>query len=171
LIQTRLSQPVFRRRKYFQSRSIRGGGVKDVVWLAPDGREMTDETWNAEFVKSLGVLLAGDAIEELDERGQPIVGDTLLVVLNAHDDKVPFTLPDVEDNKHQWVRILDTIEARAGERAFKGGAPYPLQGRSVAVFKVTPPLRERRRATAAKTERADQPAQEAQAEPVPAATK
>ena len=170
LIHIRLSQPVFRRRKYFQSRSIRGGGVKDVVWLAPDGREMTDEAWNADFIKSLGVLLAGDAIEEVDERGQPIVGDTLLVVLNAHDDKVPFTLPDLEEDKHQWLRILDTIEARESERAFKGGAGYPLQGRSVAVFKMTPPLRERRRTTAAKTERADQPVQEAQAEPVTAAT-
>ena len=170
LIHIRLSQPVFRRRKYFQSRSIRGGGVKDVVWLAPDGREMTDEAWNADFVKSLGVLLAGDAIEEVDERGQPIVGDTLLVVLNAHDDKVPFTLPDVEEDKHQWLRILDTIEARAGERAFKGGARYPLQGRSVAVFKMSPPRRERRRVTVEKIERADQPVQEAQAEPVTVAT-
>src|SRR3989441_4488735 len=170
LIHIRLSQPVFRRRKYFQSRSIRGGGVKDVVWLAPDGREMTDEAWNADFVKSLGVLLAGDAIEEVDERGQPIVGDTLLVVLNAHDDKVPFTLPALEGDTHQRLRLLDTIEACANQRAVQGGATYPLQGRSVAVFKMTPPLRERRRTTAEKTERTDQPVQEAQAEPVTAAT-
>ena len=40
LVHFRLSQPVLRRRKYFQGRSIRGGDVKDVAWLAPDGREM-----------------------------------------------------------------------------------------------------------------------------------
>ena len=83
---------------------------------------------------------------------------------------MPFTLPDLEEDKHQWLRILDTIEARESERAFRGGSSYPLQGRSVAVFKMTPPLRERRRTTTAKTERADQPVQEAQAEPVTAAT-
>src|SRR6266508_6370221 len=42
LVRFRLSQPTLRRRKYFQGRSIRGGGVKDVAWLSPDGREMDD---------------------------------------------------------------------------------------------------------------------------------
>src|SRR5438093_3815244 len=93
LVHLRLSQPALRRRQYFQGRSIRGGAVKDVAWLAPDGREMTDEKWNADFVLSLGMLLNGNAIEEVDERGEPIVGDTLLVLLNGHHDKVPFTLP------------------------------------------------------------------------------
>ena len=63
LVHFRLSQPALRRRKYFQGRSIRGGGVKDVAWLAPDGREMNDEAWNADFVRSLGMLLSGNAIE------------------------------------------------------------------------------------------------------------
>src|SRR5207248_3331239 len=73
LVHFRLSQPVFRRRKYFQGRSIRGGEVKDVAWLAPDGREMTDEAWNADFVRSIGMLLNGSAIEEVNERGEPVI--------------------------------------------------------------------------------------------------
>ena len=71
--------------------------MRDVAWLAPDGREMTDEAWNADFVRSLGMLLPGTAIEETNERGEPITGDTLLILLNAHSDKVPFTLPDTGD--------------------------------------------------------------------------
>ena len=31
------------------------------------------------------------------------------------------------------------------ERAFRGASRYPLQGRSMAMFKMTPPIRERRR--------------------------
>src|SRR6266853_1283774 len=81
LVLFRRGQPGLRRRRYFQGRGIRGGGVKDVAWLAPDGREMNDEAWNADFVRSLGMLLAGDAIEEMDERGRPVTGDTLLVLL------------------------------------------------------------------------------------------
>src|SRR6185369_837523 len=65
LVHFRLSEPALRRRKYFQGRSIRGG--KDVAWLAADGREMTDEAWNADFVRSIGMLLSGNAIEEVDE--------------------------------------------------------------------------------------------------------
>ncbi len=154
VIRVRLSQPALRRRKHFQGRSLRGDGLKDVAWLAPDGREMADEAWNAESVKSLGVLLAGDAIEEADERGQPIVGDTLLILLNAHDDEVPFALPALDADHQQWLRILDTIDARSAEHTYKGGVPYALGPRTVAVFRMTPPLRERRQAIAS-TSRAE----------------
>src|SRR5437773_2396866 len=65
VVHLRLSQPVLRRRKYFQGRSIRGD--KDLAWLDPRGREMTDEAWNADFIRSLGMLLSGNAIDEVDE--------------------------------------------------------------------------------------------------------
>ena len=147
LVHLRLSQPVLRRRRYFHGRSIRGGGIKDVAWLAPDGLEMADEAWNADFVRSIGMLLSGHAIEEVDERGERITGDTLLVLLNAHTGKVPFTLPPLEADQ-QWQRFIDTIEERAVARVFRPGVRYPLQGRSVAVFRLVPPLRERRRVAA-----------------------
>ena len=124
----RLSQPALRRRKYFQGRSIRGGGVKDVAWLAPDGREMTDEAWNADFVRSLGMLLSGNAIEEVDERGEPIIGDTLLVLLNAHTDKVPFTLPPL-DADQQWQRVVRHVRsARRATQRFDGRQPLSAAG-------------------------------------------
>jgi isoamylase len=145
LVALRLSQPALRRRKYFQGRSIRGSDIKDVAWLMPDGGEMPDEAWNADFARSLGMLLAGNAIEEVDEGGHPVLGDTLLVLLNAHSDKVPFALPDL-DPDHHWQRVIDTAAPDAPEKSFKVGGRYPLQGRSVAVFRVIPPLRERRRA-------------------------
>jgi glycogen operon protein len=147
LVHLRLSQPVLRRRRFFQGRSIRGGGIQDVAWLAPDGMEMADQAWNADFVRSIGMLLSGHAIEEVDERGERITGDTLLVLLNAHTGKVPFTLPPLEAAQ-QWQRVIDTIEEHATERVFRPGVRYPLQGRSVAVFRLVPPLRERRRAAA-----------------------
>jgi glycogen operon protein len=157
LVNLRLSQPVLRRRRYFQGRSIRGGGIKDVAWLAPDGREMTDDAWNADFVRSVGMLLSGNAIEEVDERGERITGDTLLVLLNAHTDKVSFTMPTLEVNQ-QWQRLLDTVEDQAAERLYKSSTRYPLQGRSVAVFRLVPPLRERRRVSSKAQEPDTQPA-------------
>src|SRR5262245_57384774 len=144
LIGLRLAQPALRRRKYFQGRNIRGGEVKDVAWMTPDGHEMNDDAWNADFVRSIGMMLAGDAIEEVDERGEHIIGDTLLILLNGHDDSVPFTLPSLDPDR-QWQRIFDTVDAQFEEREFRPETAYPLQGRSVALFKVNPPLRERRR--------------------------
>jgi glycogen operon protein len=90
------------------------------------------------------MLLNGTAIEEVDERGESVTGDTLLLLLNAHTDEVPFTLPPL-DESHQWGRVFDTFEPHGADRSFRAGGPYTVNGRSVALFKVTPPLRERRR--------------------------
>jgi hypothetical protein len=63
------------------------------MWLASNGKEMTEAEWNADHVKCLGVRLFGDAIGEVDDDGLPIRGDTLLYLLNASTDEVLFTLP------------------------------------------------------------------------------
>ena len=133
LVRFRRSQPTLTRRKYFQGRSIRGAEVKDIYWLDPSGREMTDAAWNAPFVRSLGVLMVGDAIGDVDERGRLVSGDTLLLLLNAHFESVPFDLPAAGDG-HRWVRVLDTIETSAPEARFTGGTKYELQGRTVVLF-------------------------------------
>jgi glycogen operon protein len=158
LVHFRLSQPVLRRRKYFQGRSIRGG--KDVAWLAPDGHEMNDQAWSSDFVRTIGMLLSGNAIEEAGENGEMIVGDTLLVLLNAYHDLVPFTLPDLEPEQ-QWQRVFDTVATQLADRRYAPRGEYPLEGRSVVVFKVVPPTRERRRgfgATSAQSHPASAPA-------------
>jgi isoamylase len=143
LVRFRLTQPTLRRRRYFQDRSIRG--VRDVAWFTPGGREMTDEAWNADFVRSLGMLLSGSAIEEVDERGEPVIGDTLLVLLNGHHDRIPFVLPPLVANQ-LWFRVFDTFDPSLPNKSFRPGMRYQLQGRSVAVLKIGAPIRERRRA-------------------------
>jgi len=54
------------------------GGLIAAILTAPKaGREMRDEVWNSPDVRRLGVRLNGDAINELNECGQRIAGDTL----------------------------------------------------------------------------------------------
>jgi glycogen operon protein len=129
---------VFQRRKFFQGRSIRGGEIKDLSWFGPDGEEMSDEAWNAGYVKCLGVRLAGDTIPETDERGQPLVGDTLMLLLNAHHEAIAFRLP-VGKGKIRWERVLDT-ESPANEAAveLEPAAEYALAGRSFVVLRCIP---------------------------------
>jgi hypothetical protein len=81
------------------------------------------------------VRLEGNAIDEVDERGHPIVGDTLLVLLNAHHDRIDFTLP-AEREDDRWVRLVDTSDPRNDGEAFEGAIRYPLEGRSLVLFKL-----------------------------------
>jgi len=143
LVNFRRAQPVLTRRKYFQGRSIRGEGVKDIYWLDPSGHEMTDEAWNAPFVRSLGVLAVGEALDEVDEHGRQVTGDTLLILLNAHPEQVPFILPSVKDDT-SWLRIIDTVDGRSTEQRFPGNHRYPLEGRTLALFTLNGERRGRR---------------------------
>ena len=127
-------QPILQRRKFFQGRPIRGARIRDLVWLEPSGKEMTDEAWAEPHVRSLGVRLAGDT-GETDEREQPIVGDTLLILLNAHHEDVPFCLPS-DQRGRAWERLLDSSIPKHLDSVFPRGEPYRLRGRSLAVFRL-----------------------------------
>jgi isoamylase len=133
LVRFRRAQPVLTRRRYFQGRAIRGADVKDISWLDPTGREMTDEAWNSHSARSLGVLMVGDALDEVDEHGRPVRGDTLLILLNAHHAEVPFALPSISPHT-AWVRIFDTVAPHVEEKRFTGDTTYPLQGRTLVLF-------------------------------------
>jgi isoamylase len=106
LIELRREHPTFRRRRFFQGRPIRGN--IDIGWCKPDGTEMTDEDWDDGHVRSLGLFLDGTAIADVDQRGQPVVDDSFLLLLNAAGDAIPWTLPG------QWARpwtvLLSTSE-------------------------------------------------------------
>jgi glycogen operon protein len=138
LLFIRRSQPVLHRRKFFLGRAIRGSDIKDISFFNPAGQEMSDEDWNAGFVKCLGVRLAGDLINDENERGEPIVGETLLILANAHWEPIPFTLPETRED-HIWDRILDTADPRDEPMDFRGGGEYPLRDRSFAVLAARPP--------------------------------
>jgi isoamylase len=127
--------PVLRRRKFFQGRRIRGADVLDIAWLDPSGREMTDSTWSSPDVRCLGVRLNGDAIDEVDERGARIVGDTLLLLLNADSAPIAFTLPLMRPEE-RWETLIDTADPWAPPRRLRPGGRYELLARSMAVLKL-----------------------------------
>jgi isoamylase len=126
---------VLRRRKFFQGRRIRGADVLDIAWLDPSGHEMTDATWNSPDVRCLGVRLNGDAIYDVDERGDRIVGDTLVLLMNAGEEPVPFVLPATSPIE-RWETLIDTADPWLPSRRLRAGDRYELQPRSMAVLKL-----------------------------------
>jgi isoamylase len=126
IIDLRRAHPVFRRRKFFQGRDISGFGVKDLLWLKPDGEEMSRQDWNDADVLTLGLLLAGDAVGEMDRDGRPIFDDTFLLLLNACHEEHSYRLPKA---KH-WQVLFDTFRPSA--------EPVPLSGKKKSIFTLGP---------------------------------
>jgi isoamylase len=137
LIALRKEHPAFRRRQFFYGRRIRGSEVKDLSWFRPDGKEMTEDDWNNPHTRCFGLRIAGDAIEEVDARGDQIVDDTFLILLNAYHEPVNFVLPAPRSGA-QWEALVDTSGPdvpphRAPLTAEQG---YELGGRCVVVLRL-----------------------------------
>ncbi|MDQ3045041.1 MAG: glycogen debranching enzyme GlgX, partial [Chloroflexota bacterium] len=120
----------------FQGRAIHGSDVKDLTWFRADGEEMVDADWDAAWVRTLGMRLSGHALEELDDFGQPLTDDTFLLLLNAHEDVVRFTLPG-DDTDTKWCVILNTEvpDGAGGDEPILGGGEIELIGRSMRVLR------------------------------------
>jgi glycogen operon protein len=133
LIAFRKEHPIFRRRRWFQGQPIRG--TPDIGWFRSDGSEMSEGDWDNSFAKSIAVFLNGDAIPTPDPRGQRIIDDTFLVVMNAHHEKLGFTSP--ERCGGPWRRIIDTAAGGFLEDspAIPPGGQIATESRSVVVLR------------------------------------
>ena len=136
LIELRKQHPVFRRRRWFQGRSIHGATVTDLGWFTPEGVEMAEEHWGEGFAKAVGVFLNGEAIDDPDPRGERIVDDSYYVLFNAHHESLRFVLPKENWGK-DWTLVLDTAATRAEEEqeSHKAGEEVAVEARSLKVLR------------------------------------
>jgi glycogen operon protein len=80
------------------------------------------------------MLINGAATDETDDRGRPVRGDTLLLLLNGGDADTSFALPEVPE-AGAWYMLVRTTEAEGnGGHAVPDG-PVPLPAHSVALLR------------------------------------
>jgi glycogen operon protein len=134
LIALRRAHPSLHRRDFFAGRPLHGSDVKDVLWLKPDGHEMTDQEWEGEHARSLGVYFSGSGIAEVDRHGQRIRDDDFLMLFNAHHEALSFSIPGVVGDS--WQTLLDTAVAddALSPPRYRPGEAYPLLGRSLVLL-------------------------------------
>jgi glycogen operon protein len=108
----RQAYPVLRRRHFFRGEPVGESGLKDVTWLSPAGREMAEGDWSNPAHPALGMLINGDATDEMDDRGRPMKGETLLLLTNASPEPVRFTLPALE-KRGLWSELVSTAHGEA----------------------------------------------------------
>ena len=116
LVRLRKRHPLLRRRTYPKA--------ENTSWLAPEGRQMTDADWKLPFARCVGMLMVGQRLAERDQRGNPVIDDDLLLLLNAHHEAIEFVLPG-----EGWSCVVDTADQRSA-----AGQTYALQGRSLAML-------------------------------------
>ncbi|MGH3480680.1 MAG: glycogen debranching protein GlgX, partial [Nocardioidaceae bacterium] len=139
LAELRAAHPVFRRRRFFQGRPIRGSNIDDIAWLRPDGRQMSDEDWNVDHAKAVGIFLNGRGIPERDALGERIMDDSFLLLINAHHASIMFTLP-AEAYGRIWEIVIDTADpllakARRRQSHAKPGGRLRVAARAMLVLR------------------------------------
>lgn len=136
LIQIRCVHPNLHRRKFYQDRSIRHSDARDIMWVRPDGQEMTDEEWSAGWVRCLGLMINGQTIDHVDEKGERVVDDTFLILLNCHHEPIKFFVPPGPQDRC-WELVVDTNrpELAPNHETVNGGEPVELVRQSLVLLR------------------------------------
>ena len=137
LIHLRSSHPNLHRRKFFQDRPIRKECEDivemDIAWFNTDGKQVSDETWHTAWNRAVCVLLNGQTLQVTDEEGKPVIDNSFLLIINAAQDGVEFTLPPCQ-TCGQWCQVMSTEDI---EDPFRGKDPTNkviVGGRSLLLF-------------------------------------
>jgi glycogen operon protein len=136
LIRLRREHPVLRQRAFFSGQPSHPGGLRDLTWFTPHGKEMTEADWFAP-TQTLGMFLSGREMSERDPLGREYTDDSFLLVLHAAEEATAFTLPG-EPWSDGYELLVDTGREEPGEGAperFPGGATIGLSGRSLLLLR------------------------------------
>lgn len=134
IIAIRNEHPVTHRRRYFKNRQIQGEGIKDIRWLNTDGIDMNREEWETSFIRCMGMLLNGELMQEMDEYGNNLKADILLILVNSYWEPISFTLPH-EVLGSRWKVLVDTDREERAEKEEVVENVYKIQARSFVLLK------------------------------------
>jgi glycogen operon protein len=141
MIAFRQAHPVLRCARFMHGRVRSADGIKDITWFTPQGSEKTTEQWQDGLARCVGVLLNGRAHPSSMPGKQPASNDMLLIVMNAHNDVVDFTLPSLSAVT-DWRRLIDTVDPQGQPEplTLQPEQVYPMPGRSLAIFAASMPI-------------------------------
>ena len=105
LARLRRKLPLLHRGRYLHAGFDETGELSEIRWISPAGVDLTPEQWQDTSMLCLGMILDGRARESNLPR--PGHDATLLWIVNAYQDAVEFTLPELPGGSH-WACLIDT---------------------------------------------------------------
>jgi glycogen operon protein len=112
LLAIRRENAVFRRPRFFRGEAA-DPEFDDVTWLSPDGSVAEGDAWRNPDRRSLGMLIAAGSAEAVDEQGRPQSAETVLLMMNAHEESRSFALPR-PPQAGSWHGLIDTARGTQG---------------------------------------------------------
>jgi glycogen operon protein len=134
-VRLRRDHPILHRRRFFDGKvgSSAADGPADIEWLDLTGARMDDTDWHQSYARTVAVFLNGDAITETGGRGEAVVDDSFLLLLNAHSGALDFTLPP-RSYGTEWTVVLDTDGSAEPGTVLDAGTSLAVTGHSVVVL-------------------------------------
>jgi len=88
---------------------------------------MTGADWYDDNLHALGMLINGEAADEIDSRGRPVRGDTLFLLINNREGTQSFALPELVA-PGEWTELVNTAADRGHALGTMGAtlAPFSL---------------------------------------------
>ena len=130
LARLREAHPVFRQRTFFTGQAQAPGQPGDLVWVMTAGREFTEDDWADASAHAIGMFRYG-RLRAPGPHGEPVVDDSMLLLLNSGVASTEFVLPDFAE---QFVVELDTSRPDGPRTKYRPGARVALAGRSTMLL-------------------------------------
>jgi isoamylase len=132
LLSIRRDVHVFRRNRFLTGNEVDDTGIKDILWLSPQGHEMRPEDWNRANARCLGAQIFGR-----QKYTDGATDEMFAILLNAGEGAVSFVMP-APHLSERWHPMLDTARSETEVKALTfggGGERYPLSPRSFVLLK------------------------------------
>jgi glycogen debranching enzyme GlgX len=133
-LRLRREHPALRQRHYLEGRPAVPGGPKDLAWVHPDGREMTDADWFDDTLHTFGMFVSGDPLRAPGPHGERLRDASFLLWFNAHPDPGKAQLP-VNEWVHAGEVVLSTDPAHPPGERLEAGDTIDIEPRSMIVIR------------------------------------
>ncbi|MEJ6023054.1 glycogen debranching protein GlgX [Ramlibacter sp. PS4R-6] len=129
LVDLRRELPVLRADRWYTGEED-GEGRRDIAWYSVWGLPMTTEEWADPQVRVIAALADGAFVPG----GKPC--DSVLLLFNASDEEVSFTLPQTPVAEGEWRVRVDTSDdaSLAGTRRVDAEDKFELAAHAMAVL-------------------------------------
>ncbi|GAC1379529.1 MAG: glycogen debranching protein GlgX [Marmoricola sp.] len=136
-LRLRREHPALRQRHWLEGRPTVDGGPKDLAWIHPAGREMTEDDWQDDRLRTIGMFVSGSPLRSAGARGEVLHDQAFLLWLNGSADPCECTLP-----VNEWVQagsiVLSSDAALTEGTPVRAGTTITLAPRTLVLLREVP---------------------------------